>query len=118
MPRSREQLELEISFFDVMVRDGLVIAACCALFPFPQNQMAEFCCVAVHPDYRRAWAAPTALLARAEETAHKLGIQKLFALTTHTPHWFIEHGFVQSAQSTHCRCRSSASTTTGAIRWC
>jgi len=40
VPRSREQLELEISFFDVMVRDGTVIA-CSALFPFPQNQMAN-----------------------------------------------------------------------------
>jgi len=92
VPRSREQLELEISFFDVMVRDGLVIA-CCALFQFPQNQMAEFSCLGVHSDYRRAGRA-SALLARAEATARKMGIQKLFALTTHTPHWFIEHGFV------------------------
>jgi amino-acid N-acetyltransferase len=92
VPRSREQLELQISFFDVMVRDGTVIA-CSALFPFPQNAMAEFSCVAVHPEYRRAGRA-TALLQRAEETARKLGLRKLFALTTHTPHWFIEHGFV------------------------
>jgi len=91
VPRSREQLELEISYFDVMVRDGLVIA-CCALFPFPHNEMAELSCVAVHPDYRSAGRAE-ALLVRAEETARKLGLKKLFALTTHTPHWFIEHGF-------------------------
>ncbi|GAC1625160.1 MAG: amino-acid N-acetyltransferase [Nevskia sp.] len=92
VPRSREQLELEISLFDVMVRDGTVIA-CSALFPFPHNAMAEFSCVAVHPDYRREGRAE-ALLKRAEESAKKLGMQKLFALTTHTPHWFIEHGFV------------------------
>ena len=95
VPRSREQLELEISFFDVMVRDGTVIA-CSALFPFPQNQMAEFSCVAVHPDYRSSGRA-AALLQRAEETARKLGVKKLFSLTTHTPHWFIEHGFVQAS---------------------
>jgi len=95
VPRSREQLELEISLFDVMVRDGTVIA-CSALFPFPQNAMAEFSCVAVHPDYRREGRAD-ALLKRAEESARKLGVKKLFALTTHTPHWFIEHGFVQGA---------------------
>lgn len=95
VPRSREQLELEISYFDVMVRDGLVIA-CCALFPFPVNGMAEFSCVAVHPDYRRSGRA-AALLLRAEETARKLGLNKLFALTTQTPHWFIEHGFVQAS---------------------
>lgn len=92
VPRSREQLELEIADFDVMVRDGMVIA-CSALFPFPQNQMAEFSCLAVHPDYRRAGRA-AALLARAEATARQLGIKKLFSLTTHSPHWFIEHGFV------------------------
>ena len=28
-----------------------------------------------------------------EETARKGGLKKLFALTTHTPHWFLEHGF-------------------------
>ena len=91
VPRSREQLELEISQFDVMVRDGLVVA-CCALFPLPRSGMAEISCVAVHPDYRRSGRA-AALLARAEETAIKLGVRKVFALTTHTPHWFLEHGF-------------------------
>ena len=95
VPRSREQLELEISFFDVMVRDGTVIA-CCALYPFPHNEMAEISCVAVHPDYRRSGRAE-ALLLRAEETARKQGLRKLFALTTQTPHWFIEHGFKQTA---------------------
>ena len=95
VPRSREQLELEISYFDVMVRDGTVIA-CSALFPFLPNAMAEFSCVAVHPEYRRHGRAE-ALLKRAEESARKLGVKKLFALTTHTPHWFIEHGFVPGA---------------------
>lgn len=91
VPRSREQLELEIDKFDVMVRDGLVVA-CCALFPFTEQGMAECSCVAVHPDYRRSGRA-AALLARAEDTARRLGIGTLFALTTHTPHWFVEHGF-------------------------
>lgn len=92
VPRSREQLELEISLFDVMVRDGTVIA-CSALIPFPESAMAEFSCVAVHPDYRREGRAE-ALLKRAEESARQMGVRRLFALTTHTPHWFIEHGFV------------------------
>lgn len=92
--RSREQLELEISGFDVMVRDGTVIA-CAAMFPYADNAMAEFACVAVHPDYQRAGRA-AALLARAENSAREQGITKLFALTTHTPHWFIEHGFVKA----------------------
>jgi amino-acid N-acetyltransferase len=93
VPRSREQLELEIGQFDVMVRDGLVIA-CCALFPYPQYKMGEFSCVAVHPDYRGEGRAE-ALLKRNEGTARKLGLTKLFALTTTTEHWFVEHGFVE-----------------------
>lgn len=91
VPRSREQLELEIQQFNVIVRDGLAIA-CCALFPFPQNQMGELACVAVHPEYRRAGRA-AALLKRVETEARQMGLSRLFSLTTHTPHWFIEHGF-------------------------
>lgn len=94
VPRSREQLELEIGHFNVIVRDGLVIA-CCALFPFPQNAMGELACVAVHPDYQRAGRA-AALLKRVEAEARALGLKKLFSLTTHSPHWFIERGFVQA----------------------
>jgi amino-acid N-acetyltransferase len=92
VPRSREQLELEIGAFRVLVRDGAVIA-CCALFPFPQNQMGELACVAVHPDYQRGGRA-AALLRRVEIEARSLGLSKLFSLTTHSPHWFIERGFV------------------------
>ncbi|TXH04972.1 MAG: amino-acid N-acetyltransferase [Nevskiaceae bacterium] len=93
VPRSREQLELEIGNFTVIVRDGTAIA-CCALFPFPQNQMGELACVAVHPDYQRAGRA-AALLKRVEADAKRRKLKRLFSLTTHTPHWFIEHGFEQ-----------------------
>ena len=91
VPRSREQLELEIEQFMVMIRDGLVVA-CGALFPFPESRMAELACIAVHPDYRNSGRAG-ALLARIEVEARRLGVARLFTLTTHTPHWFIEHGF-------------------------
>lgn len=94
VPRSREQLELEIAQFNVIVRDGLAIA-CCALFPFPHNAMGELACVAVHPDYQRAGRA-AALLKRVETEARQLGLKKIFSLTTHSPHWFIEHGFTQA----------------------
>lgn len=91
VPRSREQLELEIDRFSVMVRDGTVVA-CAALIPFVESRMGEFACVAVHPEYRRAGRAAV-LLARIEAEARRLGLERLFALTTHTPHWFVEHGF-------------------------
>lgn len=93
VPRSREQLELEIGHFNVIVRDGMVIA-CCALLPILDAGIGEFACVAVHPDYRRAGRA-AALLKRVELEARRLGLKQLFSLTTHSPHWFIEHGFVQ-----------------------
>jgi amino-acid N-acetyltransferase len=91
VPRSREQLELDIENFTVIVRDGTAIA-CCALFAFPENHMGELACVAVHPDYQSAGRA-AALLKRVEVEAKKRKLKKLFSLTTHTPHWFIEHGF-------------------------
>ncbi len=93
VPRSREQLELEIGNFSVMVRDGLVIA-CAALFPFPESQAGELACVAVHPEYRGHGRA-AALFKRIELQSKKLGLKRMFSLTTHTPHWFIERGFAQ-----------------------
>ncbi|HEU0198382.1 MAG TPA: amino-acid N-acetyltransferase [Nevskiaceae bacterium] len=92
--RSREKLELDIEHFDVAVRDGTVIA-CAATYPFVDTGMAEFACVAVHADYREDGYA-AALLTRAEQRARDAGSSHLFSLTTHTPHWFIEHGFAKA----------------------
>jgi amino-acid N-acetyltransferase len=92
VPRSREQLELDIDSFAVMVRDGTVIA-CNAMIEFPEEAVAEFACVVVHPQYRGRNRAES-LLGRAEVTARRRGIRRLFSLTTHLPHWFVEHGFV------------------------
>lgn len=91
--RPREQLEQEIGNFDVMVRDGMVVA-CAALFPFTDEKAGELACVAVHPDYRGHGRAAT-LLTRLEADAKKQGLRKLFSLTTAAPHWFVERGFAQ-----------------------
>lgn len=91
--RPREQLEQEIGSFNVMVRDGMVIA-CAALFPFAHEQAGELACVAVHPEYRGSARAAT-LLKRLEAEARGKGLKRLFSLTTHTPHWFVERGFAQ-----------------------
>lgn len=93
VPRSREQLELDIERFIVMVRDGMVVG-CCAVLPLAGSDAAELACLAVHPAYRRAGRA-SALLRRAEQRARELGLSRLFVLTTHTPHWFVEHGFAR-----------------------
>ncbi|HLQ84883.1 MAG TPA: amino-acid N-acetyltransferase [Salinisphaeraceae bacterium] len=91
IPRSREQLELDISHYLVMERDGMV-TACCALFPYVQERMGELACIAVHPDYRNQNRAAR-LLAETEQRARASGLRQLFALTTRAPHWFVEHGF-------------------------
>ncbi|MBR9812461.1 amino-acid N-acetyltransferase [bacterium] len=91
VPRSREQLELEIDQYLVMARDDTIIA-CCALVPFKAAEAGEVACVAVHPDYRGQSRAEV-LLEQVELRAAQSGLRTLFALTTHTPHWFIERGF-------------------------
>lgn len=97
LPRGREQLELDIDRFLVMERDGL-ITACCALYPFVDQAMGELACVAVHTDYRKQGRAEL-LLEQVERQSRSMGIKRLFALTTHAPHWFVEHGFVAAETS-------------------
>ncbi|MGC3872809.1 amino-acid N-acetyltransferase [Halomonas sp. GXIMD04776] len=92
--RSRERLEQEIDDYLVIERDGMIIG-CAALHLFPDTAMGELACVAVHADYRGS-ARAELLLAEVERRARRRGLEALFALTTHTAHWFIEHGFVHS----------------------
>jgi amino-acid N-acetyltransferase len=104
--RSREQLEMEIDHFAIMERDGMIIA-CAAVHPFfankkvvskeagnkkPKEQMAELSCLAVHPDYQDVGRG-NALLKYIEQYALEQNMQKLFALTTKSSHWFVERGF-------------------------
>ena len=93
--RSRERLEQEIGHFQVIERDGSIIA-CAALYPFPKERMGELACLAVHPDYRDAGRGDQ-LLKRIEQQAHELGLNRIFVLSTRTSHWFRERGF-QPAQ--------------------
>jgi len=94
VPRSREQLELEVDHYTVMTRDGL-ITACCALMPYAEARIGELASVAVHPDYRGQGRAER-LLADVERQARALGLERLFVLTTRTPHWFVERGFAKA----------------------
>lgn len=92
--RSRELLELEIDKFTVIERDGHIIG-CGALYRF-ENQSAELACLAVSPHYQ-GQSLGEELLQHMENQARNQGINKLFSLTTHTQHWFIEHGFKPSS---------------------
>jgi len=92
--RSRELLEREITRFSMVEHDGLIVG-CAALYPYGDDQ-AELACVAVHPNYRR-WGYGEQLLKHVETRARALGIKRLFVLTTVTPHWFKERGFVEQS---------------------
>jgi amino-acid N-acetyltransferase len=89
--RSRELLEAEIGNFLVVEHDGAIVG-CAALYPFPEEKSAEFACLAVRHDYRDAGYGER-LLAACQERAKGLKLRKLFALTTHAEHWFLEQDF-------------------------
>ena len=90
--RSREQLEMEINKFTVVVRDNLTIA-CAALYPFADEMIGEMACVAVHPEYRSS-SRGDLLLQHICLQARMAGLRKIFVLTTRSIHWFQERGFV------------------------
>ncbi len=92
--RSREQLELEIEQFTVIERDSMIIA-CAALYPY-DSHCAELACVAVHPSYQKQGRAGD-LLQHIEQQCIEKDIKRLFILTTHTAHWFLEKGFVEGS---------------------
>lgn len=89
--RSRELIESEIGNFLVVEHDG-VIVGCAALYPYPGDKSAEFACLAVADSYRDAGYGER-LLKACEERARRLRLRRVFALTTHAAHWFLEQGF-------------------------
>src|SRR5262245_14323196 len=93
--RSRELLEAEIGNFLVIEHDARIVG-CAALYPFPDDKSAEFACLAVAGEYRDAGHAER-LLKACEERAKGLHLRRLFALTTHAEHWFVEQGFRAAA---------------------
>lgn len=93
--RSRELLEMEIHHFTVMERDGRIIG-CAALYPYTQHGNAELACIVTDQEYRGRRQGER-LLKEVELNAARLGLTKLFVLTTQTAHWFLEQGFVQTA---------------------
>jgi amino-acid N-acetyltransferase len=96
LKRSRELLEQEISQFRLLERDGRIIA-CAALYPFAEDGCGEVACIVSHPDYRGG-SRGQRLLKLLEQEAQRLGLSRLFVLTTQTAHWFIEQGFVEASR--------------------
>ena len=95
--RSREKLETEIEHFNVVDRDGAVVA-CAAMYPYAGERLAELACLAVDDAYRRGQYGER-LLTLAEREAREAGAERLFVLTTQAAHWFRERGFVEAGHS-------------------
>lgn len=93
--RPRDMLERDIGRFTVIERDGLIVA-CAAVYPYPEENIAELACVAVHPHYREAGRADV-LLQYIERICREDGLARVFVLTTRTAHWFLERGFEPSS---------------------
>jgi amino-acid N-acetyltransferase len=93
--RSRELLEMEIGRFAVLEHDTMIVG-CAALYPFPQEKVAELACMAIHPDYRNAGRGEV-LLDYMQDKALAQGLRCLFVLTTRTTHWFVERGFEEAS---------------------
>ena len=93
--RTHEQIELEINNYDVIERDGFVIA-CGALHHLKKEGIGEIACLAVHPDYQKEGHG-NRLLKHLEQKAWSLGLDSVFVLTTKALHWFREHGYSVSS---------------------
>jgi amino-acid N-acetyltransferase len=93
--RGRELIEREIDYFSVIEHDG-VIFGCAALYPFPQEKMAEMACLTVSPE-AQAQGDGERILKHMENRARAAGFKKLFVLTTRTAHWFMKRGFVPAS---------------------
>lgn len=92
--RSVEHLEINIKDYIVIDRDGLIIG-CTALHKIGQQQTGLIACLAVHPEYQKA-ARGNQLLEQLYSKAKQQSLNKLFALSTQTMHWFKERNFQDS----------------------
>ena len=90
--RGRELIEREVDHFSVIEHDG-VIFGCAALYPFPNENMAEMACLIVNQETQTQGDGER-LLKHIENRARAAGFKKLFVLTTRTAHWFLKRGFV------------------------
>ena len=95
--RSREQLELEIRYFQVIEKDGMIIA-CVACIPDAEHGIAEVACLAVYEGYQNSGLGKQ-LLQIAERESIRRKIHQLYILTTRTSHWFIDNGFIEAEVS-------------------
>ncbi|NOT83579.1 MAG: amino-acid N-acetyltransferase [Methylococcaceae bacterium] len=90
--RDREKLEMEITDYIIIERDGMIIA-CTALHVLPNAAAGVIACMAVHPNYQKG-ARGNRLLEYVTKRAKTQQLMTVFVLTTQTEHWFLERGFI------------------------
>lgn len=95
--RGKERIEQDLPYYTVIERDGMILG-CAALYPLDDDS-AELASLAIHPDYRSG-SRGSDLLVFLEHQARSQGLYRLFALTTRTTHWFLEHGFSETTYET------------------
>lgn len=91
--RGKERLEQDLEYYTVIERDGMILG-CGALYPLDEKS-AEVASLAIHPNYRSG-SRGSDLLMFLEQQARSQGLYTVFALTTRTIHWFLEHGFSET----------------------
>jgi len=89
-PRDMLAREVHDGFYYVYTRDDRILST--AMLKRYSPNMAELGCLVVSATYRRQGRGD-AMLAFVERTAIAAGVERLFALSTHTMQWFIERGF-------------------------
>ena len=95
--RTREEVECAILDFIVLEHDNTVVG-CAALHVFVEEKIGELACLAVHQSYRDAGGGKK-LLKKIEKICQEKRIPEIFALTTQSSHWFIQHGFSEKRVS-------------------
>lgn len=93
--RGRERIEMEINHFYVMEHDNRIIG-CAALYPFVEERMAEFACLAIDTTYRGKGRGER-LFDHCQAQAKIQKFNRIFCLTTRTEHWFLERGFIENS---------------------
>lgn len=96
LPRTEDMIEESLNDFIVFEIDGAVHASC-ALHIYPEG-VGEIAAVAVDSAYSHLGVGPK-MIEFLCERAKKMGLKKVFVLTTRTADWFLGMGFEEGVVS-------------------
>lgn len=96
LPRTEEMIEEALNDYIVFEIDGAVHASC-ALHIYPEG-VGEIAAVAVDSSYSHLGVGPK-MIEFLCERAKKMGLKKVFVLTTRTADWFLGMGFEEGVVS-------------------